>query len=43
MAKSNLGLISEAISDFFKARELGSRNIQILNGISYAYLKDGKP
>lgn len=42
MAKSNLGKIDEAISDFFKAIELGSRSLNILNGISYAYLKAGK-
>ena len=43
MAKSNLGQIDAAISDFFKAIELGNRSVNIMKGISYAYLKAGKP
>lgn len=42
MAKSNVGKIDDAIADFFKAIELGSRNVYLWNGISYAYLKAGK-
>lgn len=42
MTKSNLGRIDQAISDFFKAIELGCRSLNILNGISYAYLKAGR-
>ena len=41
--KSQLGDIESAIADFFHAFELGSRNNAILNGISCAYLKSGKP
>jgi tetratricopeptide (TPR) repeat protein len=43
MAKSNLGQIDAAIADFFKAIELGNRSVNIMKGISYAYLKAGKP
>lgn len=43
MAKTNLGEIDAAIADFFRAVDLGSKNISIMNGISYAYLKAGKP
>lgn len=43
MCKANLGQIDAAIVDFFKAVDLGSKNINIMNGISYAYLKSGRP
>lgn len=43
MAKSNMGDIDTAIADFFKAPQLGCKNINIMNGISFAYLKAGKP
>ena len=43
MCKSHLSEIDASIADFFKAFELGSRNTCILNGISCAYLKSGKP
>ncbi len=42
MCKANLGQIDAAIVDFFKAVDLGSKNINIMNGISYAYLKSGR-
>lgn len=42
MAKSNLGLIDSAIADFFRAIDLGSKNIYLMNGLSYAYLKAGR-
>lgn len=41
--KSELGDIEPAICDFFKAFELGSRSTSILNGVSCAYLKSGRP
>lgn len=43
MAKTNLGDVDAGIADFFKAIELGSRNVRLMNGISYAYLRGGKP
>lgn len=43
MSKVNLGDIDGAIADFFQSVDLGSRNTNLLNGLSYAYLKSGKP
>jgi hypothetical protein len=43
MSKANLGQIDAAIADFFKAIDFGSRNINLMNGISFAYLKADKP
>lgn len=43
MAKTNLGEVDAAIADFFKAVDLGSKNTSIMNGISFAYLKAGRP
>jgi hypothetical protein len=45
MSKIYLGndyMIDEALQDFFKAIELGSRHISIFNGISCAYLQAKK-
>lgn len=43
MSKANLGEIDAAIADFFKAVDLGSKNTSIMNGISFAHLKAGRP
>jgi hypothetical protein len=43
MAKNNLGRIDAAIADFYKAADMGSRNIYLMNGISFAYLKLSRP
>ena len=43
MSKTNLGDVDAAIAEFFKAIDLGSKSIKLMNGISYAYLKAGKP
>lgn len=43
MSKANLGDTDAAIADFFKAIDLGSKSVRLMNGISYAYLKAGKP
>ena len=42
LSKTHLSDIDSALQDFFKAIELGSRNIEVFNGISYAYLMSGK-
>ena len=42
MCKANLGNIDGAVADFFQSVDLGSRNTNLMNGLSYAYLKAGK-
>jgi len=42
MCKANLGDIDGAIINFFQSIDLGSRNTNLMNGLSYAYLKAGK-
>lgn len=42
LSKTHLNDIENALKDFFHAVEIGSRNIAVFNGISYAYLMLGK-
>jgi lipoprotein NlpI len=42
MSKVNLGDVSGAIADFFQSISFGSRNNNLMTGLSFAYLKAGK-
>jgi tetratricopeptide (TPR) repeat protein len=42
MSKVNLGDVDGAIADFFQSINLGSRNNNLMTGLSFAYLKAGK-
>lgn len=41
--KTNLSEIDSALSDFFKAMELGCKDSKIINGIACTYLRAGIP